>query len=78
MFDDYTTVDTEARYGTIKRKEIKIKTPKQLLQRLRIGLAQVKTVNTSKHLLNEIRQTVYSLYQTRKITKIYNNVMNSM
>ena len=69
MFDDYTTVDTEARYGTIKRKEIKIKTPKQLLQRLRIGLAQVKTVNASKHLLNEIRQTVIHCIKQGKSLK---------
>ena len=33
-----------------------------MLQRLPIALAQVKAVNNSKTLLNEIRQIIYSLY----------------
>ena len=36
--------------------ELKILTPKQMLQRLPIALAQVKAGNTSENLLNEIRQ----------------------
>ena len=39
-----------------KSKGIKILTPKQILQRLPIALAQVKPGNTSENLLNEIRQ----------------------
>ena len=50
-----------------------------MLQRLPIALAQVKTSNTSQNLLNEIRQTVYSLYRAKEITKeVYNNIMNSI
>ena len=41
---------------------LKILTPKQMLQRLPITLAQVKAGNNPKNLLNEIRQIVYSLY----------------
>ena len=37
-------------------KVLKILTPKQMLQRLPLSLAQVKAGNTSKKLLNEIRQ----------------------
>ena len=44
-------------------------TSKQMLQRLPIALAQVKAGNTSEGLLNEIRQIVYSLYQSKQITK---------
>ena len=54
-----------------KRKQgtgLKILTPKQMLQRLPIALAQVKTGNNSKSLLNEIRKIVYSLYQSKQIT----------
>ena len=51
--------------------ELKISTPKQKLQRLPIALAQVKAGNNSESLLNEIRQIVYSLYQSRQITKKY-------
>ena len=51
--------------------------PEQILQRLPIALAQVKADNTSENLLNEIRQTAYSLYWANKITKnVYNNIMN--
>ena len=38
---------------------------KQMLQRLPIALAQIKAGNNSKSLLNEIRQIVYSLYQSK-------------
>ena len=53
---------------------LKVLTPKQMLQRLPIALAQVKAGNNSESLLNEIRQIVYSLYQSKQITKkVYNN-----
>ena len=42
--------------------KLKILSPKQMLQRLPIALAQVKAGNNSESLLNEIRQIVYSLY----------------
>ena len=42
-----------------KGKGLKILTPKQIIQRLPITLAQVKAGNNSESLLNEIRQTVY-------------------
>ena len=48
-------------------------TPKQILQRLPIALAQVKAGNNSESAINEIRQIVYSLYQSREITKKVNN-----
>ena len=50
-----------------------------MLQRLSIALAQVKTGNISKHLLNAIRQIVYSLYRAKEITKqVYNDITNSI
>ena len=48
---------------------LKILTPKQMLQRLPIALAQIKSGNNSASLLNEIRQIVYSLYQSNKLPK---------
>ena len=57
-------------------KGLKKLTPKQLLQRLPIALAQVKPGNNSENLLNEIRKIVYSLYQSKEITKkVYNNII---
>ena len=50
-----------------------------MLQRLPIDLAQAKAGNTSKNLLNEIRQIIYSLYQAKEITKnVCNNIMKSI
>ena len=58
---------------------LKTLTPKQMLQRLPIALAQVKAGNNSQNLLNEIRQIVYSLYQSKEITKkVYNNIIKSI
>ena len=48
---------------------LKILIPKQMLQRLPIALAKVKVGNNSESLLNEIMQIVYSLYQSKEITK---------
>ena len=63
----------------MKGRGLKILTPKQMLQRLPIALAQVKAGNNSESLLNEIRQIVYSLYQSKQITKkVYNNIIKSI
>ena len=57
--------------------KLKILTPKQMLKRLSIALAQVKAGNNSENLLNEIRQIIYSLYQSKEITKkVCNNLIN--
>ena len=63
-------------YSESKPSNFKILTPKQMLQRLPIALAQIKAGNNSESLLNEIRQIVYSLYQTKDITKkLCNNIL---
>ena len=63
----------------MKGRGLKILTPKQMLQRLPIALAQVKSGNNSESLLNEIRQIVYSLYQSKQITKkVSNNIIKSI
>ena len=52
----------------MRGKDFKILTPKELLPRLPIALAQVTAGNNSESLLNEIRKIVYSLYQSKKIS----------
>ena len=47
---------------------LKILTPDQILSRLPITLAQLKAGNNSQK-LNEIRQLLYSLYRSKKLTK---------
>ena len=58
---------------------LKILTPKKMFQRLPIAIAQVKAGNNSDSLSNEIRQIVYSLYQSKQITKkVYNKIIKSI
>ena len=50
-----------------------------MIQRLPIVLAQVKAGHNSESLLNEIRHIVYSLYQSKQITKkVYNHIVESI
>ena len=56
---------SDSKYKSLHGEGLKILTPKQMLQRLPIALAQVKPGNTSENLLNEIR-------------KVYSNIMNSI
>ena len=77
-YDDYSSMMPEAKYKA-KQNETKGTGPKQMLQRLAIALVQVKAGNNSENLLNEIRQIVYSLYQSKEITKkVYNNIIKSL
>ena len=78
LFNDYSSFVFETKHKA-KYGGLKILTPKQMLPRLTIALAQVKAGNTSKNLLNEIRQIWYSLHWSKEITKkVYNNIMNIM
>ena len=68
-----------AKQNETQGKGLEILTPKEMLQRLPIALAQVKAGNNSENLLSEIRQIIYSLYQSKEITKkVYNNLMKSL
>ena len=75
FFKDYIEILSDANYkakqNENKETGLKILTPKKMLRRLPIALAQVKAGNNSQNLLNEIRQIVYSLYQSKQITKKY-------
>ena len=72
LFNNSARIKSEAIHK-LKQNEttgtgLKILTLKQMLQRLRIALAQVKAGNNSGSFLNEIRQILYSLYQSKEIT----------
>ena len=72
-------VNYKAKQNETKGKGLKILRPKQMFQRLPIALAQVKPGNNSENFLNEIRQIIYPLYQSKEITKkVYNNLMKSL
>ena len=83
LLNDNSRIRSESIYKSkqneTKGTGFKILTPKQMLQRLSIALAQVTAGNNSKSLLNEIRQIVYCLYQSKQITKkLYNNIIKSI
>ena len=69
LLNDNSKIRSEIIYKSKQNKTedkgLKILTPKQILQRLPIALAQVKASNNSEILLNEIRQIVYFLYQSK-------------
>ena len=87
MFDDEeipdmpeseTAESVEERRKT-NRQGLKILTPQQMLSRLPISLAQLKAGNNSKKLKNEIRQILYSLSRSKKLSKtIYENLIKTI
>ena len=76
FFHDYSSMVSEVKYTSVHGKGVKYL--KQMLERLLITLAQVKAGNTLESLLNEIRQIVYSLYRATEITKVYNNIIQTI
>ena len=59
--------------------ELKTITPQQMFSRLPTVLAQSKAGNNSQKFKNEIRQLLYSLYRSKKLSKtIYNNLINAI
>ena len=47
-----------------------------MLERLATALTQIKAGNNSENLLNEMRQIVYSLYQSKEIIKkVYKGII---
>ena len=56
---------------------LKVLAPDQILSRLPITLAQLKAGNNSEKLKNKIRQILYSLYRSKKLTKqIYKSLID--
>ena len=80
IFNDYTRDMSRNIYDSKQEGTgLKILTPKQMLQKLSIALSQILAGNNSESVLNEIRQIVYSLYQSNEITKkVYNNIIKSI
>ena len=50
-----------------------------MLSRLPLSLAQLKGGNSSQKLKNKIRQLLYSLYRSKKLSQtIYKNLVNAI
>ena len=67
---DMPDLETEES-ATVRRNQqgrgLKILTPNQMLRRLPISLAQLKSGNNSEKLKNEIMQLMYSLYRSKNL-----------
>ena len=80
----FKIVNTVARILDFNRQNqegqgLKILTPQQMLSRLPISLAKLKAGNNSEKFKNEIRQLLYSLYRSKKLSKtVYNNLINAI
>ena len=61
--------ESAAQRRNIIGKGLKILTPNQMLSTLPISSAQLNAGNNSEKLKNEIRQLLYSLYRSKKLTK---------
>ena len=64
-------VDKILEFNRQQGQGLKIVTPSQMLSRLTISLAQLKAVNNSEKLKNEIKQLLYSFYRSKKLIKTY-------
>ena len=79
MFNDYAKNMSKNIYESKQGTGLKILSPKQIIQRLPVLLSEIFAGNNLESLLNEIRQIVCSLYQSKEITKkVYNNIIKSI
>ena len=74
---DLESKESAAQRKNQQGKELKILKPNQILSRLLISLAQLKAGNNSEKLKNEIRELLYSLYRSKRLTKqIYKSLID--
>ena len=71
LFNDYSSIVSEAKYKAKHEETLKILTLKQMVQGLPIAFTQVKAGNISEILLNEIIQIIYSLCREKEVATIY-------
>ena len=67
---DLESEESAAKRKNQQRQGLKILTPNQMRSRLPIYLAQLKAGDNSGKLTNEIRQLLYSLYRSKKLTTL--------
>ena len=66
LFNEYFLIGSQSKHKEKYGERMKILTPKQMLQRLLIALAQVKAGNTSENLLTKRNQTNSISFVSRK------------
>ena len=78
-----SVIETISKLGDKEEAEIgkglKIMTPRQMITRLPILLAQKQACNNSRKLNNEIRLIIYSSYMSKNLSKtVYNHLINNI
>ena len=77
-YDEFDEEDREM-LKNYEGRGLKILSKQQMLSRLPILLAEIQAGNNSKSLKNELRQLIYSLYRSKKLTKtVYNNLIKAI
>ena len=77
LFNDNSSLVSEAKYRSINGEMLKILTPNQMLHIFSTEIVQVKAGSTSENILADIKQIIYSLYRANEINKkVYNNIMS--
>ena len=71
IFDNIYNYMKNSKQGSV----LKILTPKQMLSRLPILLAEIQARNNSKQLKNEARQLIYNLYTSKQLSKKLYNIL---
>ena len=77
FYDDYSLIMSEAKVKATKGTGLKILTPKQMLQRLQIDLAQVKSGTNSESLLNNANCLFFVSVKTNH-KKVCNHIIESI
>ena len=73
---DLESEESAAQRRNQQGQGLKILTPSHMISRLPISLALSNAGNNSEKLKNEIRQLLYSLYRSKKLTKnIYKSLV---
>ena len=84
QLDSRAMSELESEESAAKRRDqhgqgLNILRPDQMLSKLPFTLGQLKARNNSQKLINEIRQLLYSLYRSKKLTKtIYNHLISAI
>ena len=78
-YEKSIAVRTKMRRQNQEGQRLKILTPEQMLSRLPISLAQLKAGNNSEKLKSGIKQLLYSLHRSHKLSKtIYEHLINAI
>ena len=75
LFNDYSSISSETKHKIKYGEGLKILTPKQMIQRIPIALAQIKVGNTSENLLNKSGKSYILRIEQKKLLRKYITIL---